>query len=296
MATTVTPIQKKKIFAVCFVVGMVGGYYYYQSIQKVPENSATTAPTDTGQTANVVVTMADVLDKAEAARKYLSENLNDYTARFVKQELDSNGGLGPESEIQMKVQTRCRNENNDAPMRVYLAFQSPQSLKGREVIWGADLFDGTMAVHEVGMLLGLKTLWLDPNGFLAMQGQQYPVSEIGIMKLIDKLIERGEKDRDNPDISVKIITDHELDGRPTHLIQIKRKKPSNEDDDFSLAEIILDPERQLILCYRAFGWPDEPDGKPILRESYTYHDVKTNVGLTDADFDPKNPEYNFPAL
>ena len=181
-------------------------------------------------------------------------------------------------------------------MRVYLAFQSPQSLKGREVIWGADLFDGTMAVHEVGMLLGLKTLWLDPNGFLAMQGQQYPVSEIGIMKLIDKLIERGEKDRDNPDISVKIITDHELDGRPTHLIQIKRKKPSNEDDDFSLAEIILDPERQIILCYRAFGWPDEPDGKPILRESYTYHDVKTNAGLTDADFDPKNPEYNFPAL
>ena len=68
MATTVTPIQKKKIFAVCFVVGMVGGYYYYQSIQKVPENSATTAPTDTGQTANVVVTMADVLDIARTGQ------------------------------------------------------------------------------------------------------------------------------------------------------------------------------------------------------------------------------------
>ena len=116
------------------------------------------------------------------------------------------------------------------------------------------------------------------------------------MKLIDKLIERGEKDRDNPDISVNIIADQKLDDTPTQVIQIRRSKPSNQEDDFSLAEITLDPERQLILGYRAFGWPDEPEGKPVLLESYTYHDVKTNVGLTDADFDPKNSEYNFPAL
>ena len=146
--------------------------------------------------------------------------------------------------------------------------------------------------HAVVLLRGLPTL--DTKHSVAIVELDPESDDFG--RIVFELIERGEKDRDNPDISVKIITDHELDGRPTHLIQIKRKKPSNEDDDFSLAEIILDPERQLILCYRAFGWPDEPDGKPILRESYTYHDVKTNVGLTDADFDPKNPEYNFPAL
>ena len=291
-----TPKQKRKIFAICFVVGMVGGYYYYQSLKQLPKDVVNTPPTNTEQARNTEMTMSNVLDMAKSAKEHLSTTLDDYTARFVKQELDSNGVLGPESEIQMKVQTRCRNENNDAPMRVYLAFNAPQNLKGREVIWGADLFDGTMAVHEVGLLLGLKTLWLDPTGFLAMQGQQYPVSEIGIMKLIDKLIERGEKDRDNPDISVKITTDHQLDDTPTHLIQIRRSKPSNGEDDFSLAEITLDPKRQLILGYRAFGWPDEPGGEPVLRESYTYHDVKTNVGLTDADFDPKNPEYNFPTL
>ncbi|MDA7893367.1 DUF1571 domain-containing protein [Rhodopirellula sp.] len=291
-----TPAQKKKIFAICFVVGMLGGYYYYQSLQRTPNDVANASPTSTEQAPNIALNMADVLDMAKAAKKHLSTTLKDYTARFVKQELDSNGNLGPESEIEMKVQTRCRNENNDAPMRVYLSFNAPQSQKGREVIWGADLFDGTMAVHEVGFLLGLKTLWLDPTGFLAMQGQKYPVSEVGIMKLIDKLIERGEKDRDNPDISVKIITDQKLDDTPTHMIQIRRSKPSNEEDDFSLAEITLDPERQLILGYRAFGWPDEPGGAPVLLESYTYHDVQTNVGLTDADFDPKNPKYNFPAL
>ena len=36
-----------------------------------------------------------------------------------------------------------------------------------------------------------------------------------------------------------------------------------------------------------------PETLPLL-ESYSYLDLKTNVGLTDADFDTKNPEYNFP--
>ncbi len=290
------PGKKKKIFAVCFVVGMVGGYYYYQTLERSSNEVVNSTPTATEKISNAAITMSDVLDMAKSARTHLSTTLNDYTARFVKQEQDASGTMTPESEIQLKVQTRCRNETNDAPMRVYLAFNAPQNLKGREVIWGADLFDGTMAVHEVGLLLGLKTLWLDPTGFLAMQGQRYPISEIGIMKLIDKLIERGEKDRDNPDISVSIITDQKLDDIPTEVIQIRRTKPSNQEDDFSLAEITLDPERQLILGYRAFGWPDEPEGEPVLLESYTYHDVKTNVGLTEADFDPKNSEYNFPAL
>lgn len=290
------PRQKKKVFAICFVVGMVGGYYYYQSLDRTSKDIANASPTVTKEATNVAVTMADVLDMAKSARAHLSTTLDDYTARFVKQERDANGTLAPESEIRMKVQTRCRNESNDAPLRVYLAFNGPQNLKGREVIWGADLFDGTMAVHEVGLLLGLKTLWLDPTGFLAMQGQRYPVSEIGIMKLIDKLIERGEKDRNNPDVSVEIIADQKLDDTLTQVIQIRRSKPSNQEDDFSLAEITLDPERQLILGYRAFGWPDEPEGEPVLLESYTYHDVKTNVGLTEADFDPKNPAYNFPSF
>lgn len=279
---------------------MVGGYYYYQSNARNQAEVVSVSPTLSDQPQEVdedqTLTMSDVLDMAHAVKDHLATTLNDYTARFVKQELDDNGVLGPETEILMRVQTRCRNESNDAPMRVYLAFTSPQNVKGREVIWGADLYDGKMAVHEVGLLLGLKTLWLDPTGFLAMQGQKFPISEIGILKLIDKLIERGEQDRDNPDISVTVIPDQQLDGTPTEVIQVRRSKPSNKEDDFSLAEIILDPERQLILGYRSFGWPDQEGDDPPLLESYTYHDVKTNVGLKESDFDPKNPEYNFPAI
>ena len=93
-----------------------------------------------------------------------------------------------------------------------------------------------------------------------------------------------------------LTSDHQLDDIPTQLIQVRRSRPSQTEGDFSLAEVVIDPERQLILRYRSFGWPQEPDGEAPLLESYTYHDIQTNVGLSESDFDPNNPEYSFPAF
>lgn len=240
--------------------------------------------------------MADVLEMARRARAAMAENLDDYTARFVKQEVDHRGVLGEQTEMLIKEQTRLRGDREDAPLRVYLKFLAPQSLHGREVIWGEDLYDGRLAVHEVGLLLSLKTIWLDPNGIFAMQGQRYPISEIGLVRLVEKLIERGEQDRDSPDVRVTLHTDHRLGDLATQLIQVRRTRPGGRQDDFSRAEIVIDPQRQLILRYRAFGWPEAADQPPPLQESYTYYDVQTNVGLTEADFDVNNPQYGFPAL
>jgi Protein of unknown function (DUF1571) len=241
------------------------------------------------------ITMADVLQMASDAHQHMSEHLDDYSARFIKQERNEQGILGEVTEFEMKVQTRFRSDSDNAPMRVYLNYLAPENVKGREVIWAEDLNDGKMVVHEVGLLLGMKRIWLDPNGMIAMQGQRYPISEIGIVRLVEKLLERGEKDRDNPDIKVT-LTDHTHDDVKAQLIRVERSKPSGGEDDFSLAEIIIDPQRQLILQYRSFGWPQQAGETPPLLESYTYHDVKTNVGLTDIDFSPDNPSYNFPAF
>ena len=41
------------------------------------------------------------------------------------------------------------------------------------------------------------------------------------------------------------------------------------------------------------GAPAVSGPAPLL-ESYTYYDVKLNVGLTEDDFDPANPEYRYP--
>ncbi|MCG8650942.1 MAG: DUF1571 domain-containing protein, partial [Pirellulales bacterium] len=225
---------------------------------------------------------------------HMSKSLNDYTARFVKQDLTPKGVLGEETEILLKVQTRLRGNTEKAAMRVYLHYLKPESKKGREVIWAEDRNDGKMAVFEPMFPFNLKTLWLDPNGMIAMQGQRHPISEIGLVRLVENLIERGEDDRDNPNVEITIVKDYRVGDQPAELIQVKRTKPIGGEDDFSLAEIAIDPERQLILSYHSFGWPEKEDAEAPLLESYSYFDVQTNVGLTDEDFDPENPNYSFP--
>ena len=295
--------MKNRVIIVAAMLALIAGIAWFRTHDSSGIDATDVGPThvtmnknDLGDSPTRNATMAEVLELARDARNHIAATLNDYTADFVKQEADDDGTLGDESIISMKVQTRLRNETDDAPMRVYLKFEGPDGNKGREVIWGEDLYDGKMAVHEVGMLTGLTTLWLDPNGMVAMMGQKYPISEIGLTRLCEKLIERGEDDRDNPDVSVTITRGHEIDGVPAELIQVRRSKPSgDDDDDFSLAEISIDTERRIILQYRSFGWPEDAAGdSPPLQESYTYKNIKTNVGLTITDFDTTNSEYNFP--
>ena len=45
--------------------------------------------------------------------------------------------------------------------------------------------------------------------------------------------------------------------------------------------------------YVAYHWPAAEKAAPPVMEEYTYVNVKVNVGLTDKDFDPENPEYKF---
>ena len=285
---------KHRVMLTTMVAAFALAFYAYRISRPTSTSASDEAPVQiNSQSDTRDSSIEEILQMANDARKHMAETLDQYSARFVKLEADS-ANPGEETVIQMKVQTRLRGDTEDAPMRVYLDFQAPESVKGREVIWCADLHDGKLVVHDVGLKAWLGTLYLDPNGMLAMQGQRYPISEIGLVKLVEKLIERGEQDRDNPDVKVTITDNHVVGTLSGQLIQVRRTRPSNTEDDFSLAEILIDPERKLIVSYRSFGWPDVEGDPPPMQESYTYHDIDTTVEFTEADFDPKNPAYRFP--
>jgi hypothetical protein len=284
------------LFALSLVVFLAGSRQSRESrrvVAKIQPTVNSLTSTESGAELTQSMTMSEVLLLARESLDLMVSRVNDYTARFVKQELDTSGNLGEESELFMKMMPRHRHGAVDAPMRVYLRFDRPDSLKGREVIWGQDLYNGKLAVHEGG-LLGLITLYLEPTGFVAMKGQRFPISEIGLTRLVEILIERGEKDANNPDVTVTLTRDHSFDGKPAELIRVQRTKPSDDPNDFSLAEITFDRGRTLILQYRSFGWPKTSAASPPLIESYSYHDLQINVGLTDADFDPNNSAYAYP--
>lgn len=253
---------------------------------------------DVADGVTIEVSMNDMLDLAQSALTATVANLDDYTTRMVKQEQDRNGVLQPASESFMKVRTRHQGGRLGSPLGVYMRFDAPEEVKGREVIWVENRNDGKLLVREAGMVGAMATIPLPPNGFLAMRGQRYPITEIGLTRLLEKLIERGARDRDNPDVHVFKTEGHPFDGRALTLLQIQRHKPSGEEGDFSSAELILDRAQNLVVSFRSFGWPaaqstDSDPPQPPLIESYEYHDLKLNVGLTDHDFDPANPEYTF---
>jgi hypothetical protein len=50
--------------------------------------------------------------------------------------------------------------------------------------------------------------------------------------------------------------------------------------------VYFDKESKLPLRAERYGWPERARDKPPLFEEYKYVDLKTNVNLTDADFDP----------
>jgi hypothetical protein len=218
----------------------------------------------------------------------------DYTATLERTELIGDKLVGPQTMVVKVRHDSGKNTQNSSPFSVYVRFNSPKSLQGREVIWVEGANDGRMIVHEVG-LLGFKRHVVKPDSLIAMFGSRYPVTDTGVIVLLQKLANIGRKDRSErskDDVDVEII-----DGVSSVGVQCKRFRLIHHEKahefDFHIAEVDLDMVRKIPVRYAAFGWPGE-SGEPVLIEEYKYSDVEINVGLGDLDFDPDNPAYQFP--
>lgn len=290
----VTSQQLKGLALLIFVAAalvLISKNWPQTAEQLIKAEINTTDPTDS-QTPSL--TMEELLAIAKSSLAQMETDLENYTARFEKVETSDSGTVSEVSNMELKVQTRFRNGDSQAARRIYMRFLDPESVRGREVIWREDKYDGKMAVHEIGFLVGLKTLWLDPNGLIAMAGQRHPISEVGLVKLTEQLIERGIKDLNNRNISISVNNDYQYDGASTRLITVVRDQPIEQPEDYQLAEIVMDKERQLVLAFRSFAKPQSNSSERRLIESYSYHELKTNVDLSESDFDVENANYGFP--
>jgi hypothetical protein len=252
--------------------------------------------TPAGAPAAAPATAPHPLDPAlELARHSLTlmqSQINDYTAVLVKRErIDDD--LGDNEFMYIKVRNRKVVDNQVVvPFSVYLQFLQPASAKGREVIFVENANDGKIIAHEGGVKRMLGTHFLDPNGFLAMKGQRYPLTDIGLENLVLKLIERGEKDKRFGHCQVDLYPGGKVGGRPCTILRVvhPEKQPHY---DFHVAEIFLDDEWKIPVRYAAFSWDKNENQENEIIEEYTYQKIKINVGLTDKDFDMANTEYNF---
>ena len=242
-------------------------------------------------------TSLNPLDRAlEIAKSGLAdcrENINDYTAILIKRER-IDGVLGVHEYMQVKIRNRkVKNGRVVQPLSVYINFLKPSSVKGREVIYVEGQNDNNIVAHEGG-LKGkfLPTVNLPPNGMLAMRGQRYPMTEIGVENLIVKLIERGQQARQFSDVQCEFRKNARVKDRVCTVLQVTQptKQPNLE---FYQASVFIDDKLNLPIRYIAYDWPKAPNAPLDVLEEYNYLNLKVNVGLKDEDFDPNNPAYKF---
>jgi len=247
--------------------------------------------------------LESVIARAEAALQRFRSEVRDYKATLTKRERIGKT-LGEPQSMSIKIRSRKyapaiedRSTSDSKPklidgLHAYLRFVKPASVAGREVIWIEGENNNQLTVHEAGML-NLISMNLDPSGSLAMVGSKYPITDIGIEKLLEKLIERGTRDKLLEPAEVTVTSESMFGDVACDRIRIVHPK-KQDGFDFHIAEVWIDPRNEIPIYYASYDWPKTPGEAPTLMEEYGYRDLELNVGLGDVDFDTKNSEYQFP--
>ncbi|MFM7108807.1 MAG: DUF1571 domain-containing protein [Planctomycetaceae bacterium] len=228
--------------------------------------------------------LAPAIAMAKAGLDGIRANIKDYSCTMVKREM-VDGKLGERQFIFVKV----RHE----PLSVYLNFLAPEEVKGQEVVWVKGRNNDNMLAHAgSGVRAMAGTLELPPDGPVAMSGQRYPITEIGVENLTKKLIEVAEHDSQFAECTVNFFPGAKVNGRVCTCIQVQHPDP-RPVFRYHLARVFIDDEMKIPTRFEAYDWPTAPGEPPVLLEEYTYMNVKLNNGFGDEDFDATNKQYKF---
>jgi hypothetical protein len=208
------------------------------------------------------------------------EHVKDYQATLVKKEKVGELMLTARMEIKFR-------EN---PRAVYLKFLEPHA--GREVLYRPDQNAGNLLVHDVGLASLVGSVSLDPTGALAMEENRYPISQIGLKRLMEMVLDQWLKETRIADTTVNYYPNAKIGGVPCRVIEVSHAK-KHPDVVNHMTRLYLDASSNLPVRIQNYDYPKAPGEKPELVEDYYYMDLRTNVGLTDADFDSTNSKYGF---
>jgi hypothetical protein len=234
--------------------------------------------------------LAPVLAYARAGYARIEENIQDYTCNLTRRERVA-GTLGGYQHLFVKI----RHQTQHQSFSVYLRFLSPENIKDREVIYAPDQRNGDILVRRGGNRLPNMTLQLSPTGRLAMEGNRYPISEIGVKMMVKRIIEVLEEDLVNRDMQVTYFRNAKLNGRECAHFQVVHPL-KREGIRYHMARVLVDSELQVPVYFASYEWAKQPGDPPLLLEEYIYSNVRLNTGLTDHDFQRDNPEYGFQVI
>lgn len=200
--------------------------------------------------------------------------IDNYTAIFHRIER-VNGKLVPEEITFLKFKR---------PFKVYMRWINPYD--GQESLYVEGANNNKIRAHGTG-LTKLITVNLNPTGSMAMENSRHPITDAGLenlVKLIGSNLRRGLR---AGELTSKDHGEQTVYGRKT--LEFEGILPKDPSKGYYCYRCIvnLDVETKMPIKTRIFDWEDQ------LVECYGYEHLILNPGLSDKDFDPKNPEYHF---
>jgi outer membrane lipoprotein-sorting protein len=213
-----------------------------------------------------------MLDAADAAY----QGVQDYTSIMVSTERIGEA-LEPEKIVLLKFQR---------PFKVYMRWTNGPT-KGREGLYVAGEHDGRFLIAESNGLSKFFTAFLDTRDPRVMAQSRHPVTDLGIGRLLEIV---GENARRGIRANVLRVEDHGatlVAGRPVR--EIEGVLPRDPDLGYYgyRVRLFFDEGNHLPIRVIVNDWGDR------VVEDYTYSQLRLNPGLTNLDFDPRNPEYKF---
>lgn len=264
------------VFAVCVGLPRIASGQTAGEVQRATYNATF---------GNSAHPLAPLLQWARQESAGIGRNIADYSATLVSRER-SDGKLGDYESVFLKIRHR--------PFSVYAYVVSPEDRKGDEAIYVEGRNDGKLLGHTTGItgrMLG--TVSLDPGGPIAMQGQNHPITDIGILNLSQRLVRIAENDIRYSESQVRFVQGVKVNDRAGTCIEWIHPTP-RRNFRFHILRVFVDDQLKLPIRSEKYDWPKQAGAAPELIEEYTYLNLKLNNGFTDADFDARNPRYAFP--
>lgn len=221
------------------------------------------------------------------------QTIPDYLATFSRQER-VNGKLLTKESTALKVR--------HAPFSVYMKWTDGADV-GREILYVKGEHDGRMLVKPGGKLgEALPTIKLDPEGDLALKSSRYPLTQSGILNLVEKIITYGDRDlKLEQGVACQFLPDQKIDGRMCHAIRTDYGC-AEVDADYRSSIIFIDVESSIPLCVKNYGWSEKCGAPPsandrltedTLVEFYAFTGLRYQSRLDTKAFDQANAEYRF---
>lgn len=213
----------------------------------------------------------------------------DYFATFIRQERVGRQLLDRES-MELKVR--------HAPFSVYMKWHEGSDV-GREVLFIEGKNDGRLLVSPGNVL---PTVKLEPSGDLAMRESRHPVTEAGVLKLVDKILGYCERDlKLDEGVQCQFLAEQKFDSRLCHVIRTDYGC-AEVDSEYRCSVMFLDKETLIPLCIKNYGWPDRcgapsSSGEQLtdatLVEFYAFTGLRYHARLSEGEFDHANATYRF---